>query len=349
MPHGDAIRPEPHLDRAPLEIAAARLEYLAAAIASPGAGVGPPHLRPAAAPQAADDDQVGPRLAGDVGWQARDAAVMRRHEHVADLGFRRHEPGQSIPLDVAGEEQPAARGLDREHDARLVVVGTAFVLMQHPDSTERIGGDFVTCRELADRYPAFVDQTKQFTDGESVAPQESPGDRNLPDPKPLQQIGHGIEMIGVGMGENERVDPADRPAPENGGHPPAGGSRSAETARVVDDHPSPGTADDDPAAMPHGRHDHLDGLRSGARHCHANPAQPRPCQRRQNPCGRPKKGLAGQTDEHRTRSEIPADRPPERWPDHPRIASRNQRGSVHDRFDRPEDEIAEAAEESGDE
>jgi len=286
---------------------------------------------------------------GDVGRKARDAAVMRRHEHVAGLGIRGHEPGQPVPLDVAGEQQPAARRLDGKHDARLVIVGTAFVLVEHPDPTERIGGDLVAHRERAYRNPAFVDLPQQFPDGQRVAPQEGPGDSNLAERKPLQQVRHGIEVVGVGMGEDECVDPGDRAAPEDGGHPTAGGSWRPEPAGVVDEHPAAGAADDDPAAMPHGRHDDLERLRTGACHRDTDPTQAAPGRRRQDPGRRPAEGLAGQAEEHQARSGIPADRPPERWSWNPGISSRHGGCGIHDRFDRPEDEIAEAAEESGEE
>lgn len=70
--------------------------------------------------------------------------MMRGHEHIADLGQRRDEVGQGSAFDVAGQQEPAAGGLDSQHEARLVVVGAGVDVMlvpsgmQHPHAAERI-------------------------------------------------------------------------------------------------------------------------------------------------------------------------------------------------------------------
>jgi hypothetical protein len=62
-------------------------------------------------------------------------------------------------------------------------------------------------------------------------------------------------MVGVGVGDHQRVDMADPLVPEHALHRPPRRRGCAEATGIVDEAASPGAADHHATAMPHRRRD----------------------------------------------------------------------------------------------
>jgi len=97
---------------------------------------------------------------------------------------------------------------------------------------------------------------EQLTNAPRPALHECRRHHDLTDGESLQQAGDSIEVVGVGVGDDEGVDPADPFVPKHAGHRAAGSRRAAEPTGVVEERAAGRRADDDPTAMPDGRHDH---------------------------------------------------------------------------------------------
>jgi hypothetical protein len=271
---------------------------------------------------------------------------MRGHEHVAGVWIRGDEPGQRIPLDVAGEEQPAARRVHREHEARLVVLHRSrrFIRrMEHADAAERVERERLPGLGGPHRHARRRRQPQEFPDRPRVAPEERRGHDDLPHGKPIEQFGHGVEVIGVGMGDDERVDPRQALVPEHGRHGPPGRRRRSQPAGVVDEASPRRTPHHDPTAMPHRRHHHphLGRLRSEQpRGAGADPAHDDPCRGHRGPCAQADEPLPRQADERKPEQHIPSRQPPARRPGHPAVAPRQPGGPRHDGPDAAERAVA---------
>jgi hypothetical protein len=166
---------------------------------------------------------------------------MRRHEHVAVLRPRCHEVGQGWALDVAGEQEPAAGRLDSQHEARFVVVSpwVAIVLascsMQHPHAAQRVDRKRLTRPNDLNRHHARRGAASHLSHTRRRARKKGLGDDDSTHAKPCQQIGHGVEVIGVGVRDDERVDPRHSLRPQERFHAPPRGSGRPEPPRVVDE------------------------------------------------------------------------------------------------------------------
>jgi hypothetical protein len=166
---------------------------------------------------------------------------MRGHEHVAVLRPRCHEVGQGRALDVAGEQKPAASRLDSQHEARFVVVSpwVAITLaprsMQHPHAAQWVECKRVTRPNDLNRHHTRRGAASHLGHTRRRAREKRLGDDDPAHAKPRQQIGHGVEVIGVGVRDDERIDPRHSLRPQERFHAPPRGSRRPEPSCVVDE------------------------------------------------------------------------------------------------------------------
>jgi len=337
LPHADRGRGEFEGDRTAGRRIAAGLDHgggLSVGLTiGPRRRVGLADLVPGRRAGAADDHPVCRRHPRDVGRQAGAAAMVRRDEHVARPRVRRDEPAQRLPLEVTREEQPASGRLDCQHEARLVVVlpaaGLRVLRMQHADAAERIDGERVAPPHEPHRDTRGPRLIEQVGDGGRAALEKRPGDDDLPHRESLQEFGHGVEVVGVGMGDHERVDAADPLVPEHSSHAATRGGRRAETAGVVEEAAARRAPHQDAAAMPH-RRDH-DPQRRGIRG--DEPAGPAgrqadaaPGHGQRSPGAHAHKPLPGHDQQHRHHRHVPAGHPPSRRSGDPAVSTRHPGG-----------------------
>jgi len=146
--------------------------------------------------------------------------MMRGHEHIADLGPRRDEVGQGFAFDVAGQQEPAAGGLDSQHEARLVVVGPGVDRMlvrrgmHHPHAAERVDRECLSRPHDLHRHVIRGSPAAHLRHARRRTGEERLRDDDPAHAKPREQIGHGVEVIGVGMRDHKRVDPRDSLRPQ---------------------------------------------------------------------------------------------------------------------------------------
>ncbi len=155
-----------------------------------GGPIGLLDIRPAAAAGPAYDHHAGRRRPGDVGRQAREAAVVRGHEHITGIRAGGHKRFQSGALEIARQEKPPADRLHRHHDARLVVGNTAHRLaitllpvarMQYAYATGGIQWKRVIGRHRANGNSGLPGQQEKLTDGGRVAMEEGLRHHDLSD------------------------------------------------------------------------------------------------------------------------------------------------------------------------
>jgi hypothetical protein len=194
-----------------------------------------------------------------------------------------------------------------------------------------------------DRYAGRRGLPKQFTDAPRPALHECRRHHDLTHGEPLQEAGHGIEVVGVGMGDDERVDPAHALVPEHAGHRAAGGRRATKPAGIVEERAAGGCADDDPAAMADGRHDDPQARgrrgqepeRGGADEADATPEGGHDQPRTRLP-----QADGGQEQTGGKQPGIPAPDPPARRCRQPDMAPGHPRAPGHAGLDRGERRIA---------
>lgn len=138
---------------------------------------------------------------------------MRRHQHIAALWSRRQEFGQRRAFDVTGEQEPAASRFDGHDEARFVVIGPwidgmrAPCCMQHPHAAERVDRKRLASAHDVDWHPPGCGAAAHLGHSRRRAGKKRFGDDDSPYAKPCEQIGDGVEVIGIGMRDDERVDP----------------------------------------------------------------------------------------------------------------------------------------------
>jgi hypothetical protein len=130
---------------------------------------------------------------------------MRSHEHVACPGARPHEPRERFALDITREQQPPASRFHGEHEARFVVVGAGIDCrairpgMQHPHPAERIDRERLPGGHGAKRNAPGRSPSPHLSDAAGCTREKTFRHHDPPHAKPGQQIGHGVEVIGIGV------------------------------------------------------------------------------------------------------------------------------------------------------
>ena len=147
--------------------------------------------------------------------------MVRCHQHIAPVGISGHEPLGRPALEVARQEPAAAGCLDRHHEARLVVGAAgssrhACRRMEHANPTLRIDGERVARPHDSHGNPAVLKGRDEFAGGRGIARQQGLRGHHLTDDKPVEQFGHRVEVIDVGMRDHEVVDRPRPLAPEHG-------------------------------------------------------------------------------------------------------------------------------------
>ncbi len=79
-------------------------------------------------------------------------------------------------------------------------------------------------------------------------------DPDLADGEPVEQVGQAVVMVGVGVAQDDRVDPPDPSRPERGGDDPAADVRVSHPAAVVKQRAAAWSADEDRQAVIDGQH-----------------------------------------------------------------------------------------------
>jgi hypothetical protein len=196
--------------------------------------------------------------------------VVRSHEHIARIGTGSHECFQGGSLQVSSQQEPPARGLHRHHDARLVVgrpplhpLGRIVTVprVQHAHAAGRVEGKRVVSRHRADRNPRLTGQEQHLADGSRVTTQEGIRHDNFADRESLDQIRHGVEVISIGVGNDERIDVAQPLIPQHTFHRSPGGPWRAEASGVIHETAAPRTANHHATAVPHRRSNHPEAHR----------------------------------------------------------------------------------------
>ena len=297
---------------------------------------------------------------------------MRRDEHITGLRPCRHEPREGVPLEIAGEEQATAGRFDRKHDAPLVVghggvepsmpgagclpvvwVGVRIVAirMQNADAAVRIDGEFVSGPDRAQRDALVDDPLQEIGDRRRPALQKVGRDHDLAHGEPLEELRHGVEVVCVGMGDDERVDPPYALAPQHPRQRPAGGGRRPQPAGVIEQASARRAADHDARAMSDRSHHHPERPRPGV-HEPTEPAHHKADDDPGHPHAPPGAG-PGQTslwqhEAHRREQHVPADDPPPRRRRQPRMAAGHGRRPGHEPADAGERDVAGGAARAGD-
>ncbi len=186
--------------------------------------------------------------------------MMRSHEHIARIRTGSHECFQSGSLQVSSQQEPPARRLQRHHDACLVVgnsplrasgCSVTVPWVQHAHAAGRIERKRVASRHSADRNPRLPGEEQQFANGGRVAMQERIRHDNFTDRESLDQVGHGVKVIGIGVGNNDRIDVTQPLIPQHAFHRSPGGPRRAEAAGVIHETAAPWAANHHATAVPH--------------------------------------------------------------------------------------------------
>jgi hypothetical protein len=268
--------------------------------------------------------------------------MVRSDEHIAGVGARGHKPRQSLSFEVAGQQHSPAGGLNRHHEAHLIVGHwprrspaeiVAVPGMQHPHPTGGVERKGIAGCNHANWNPGLAGQQEQFADGGRVAAQEGFRHHDLTDRKPLDQVGDSVEMIGIGMGNHERVDMANPLVPEHSFHRPPRRPRRTEAAGVIHQAPARRAANHHATAMPHRRGDH------------PQPGRPRRCGPYDQAAGEPHhdppagnkppyerllQAIPRNPQQGGHETGVPADQPPSRWTCHPGVGQRQLGGHLDD-------------------
>jgi len=158
--------------------------------------------------------------------------MMRRHEHVATVRVGCYEPGQRLPFEVASEEHPSARRFDGEHETRFVVacgmgcrchfvplqIATPDLWVQDANPAEWIERERIACLCGPHSDSCHSRLPQQLCYRPRLTHKKGGRHDDLSNSKSLEQFRHGIEVICVGMRDDERIDPRDTLMPENGRH-----------------------------------------------------------------------------------------------------------------------------------
>jgi hypothetical protein len=299
-----------------------------------GSRIGLLDILPAATAGPAHDHHAGRRRSGDVGGQAREAAVVRGHKHITGIRAGGHKRFQSGPFKITRQEKPPADRLHRHHDARLVVGNAAHRLaitilpaarMQHPHAARVVKRKRVISRHRANGNSGLPGQQEKLADSGRVAMEEGLRYHDLTDRESFDQIGHGIEMVGIGVGDHERVDVADPLVPEHALHRSPCCPGCAEATGIVDKAASPGAADHHAAAVPQRRRDSPQA--GGPRRHHALQPAPHdpddhPAAGHEPPGERLPQTIPCDPEQGCHQAGIPTHHPPSRRPGHPGIGRR---------------------------
>ena len=271
--------------------------------------------------------------------------MMGGDEEVAGAGIASHEPVECGPFEVTGEEGPPACRFNRHDEARLVVGGGGHrpirrAWVEHADATERIEGNLVSGRDGPEGDSRGSDPRQDLGDGGGRARQKGLGDNDAADLEAFEDIGNSVEMIGVGMGDDERVDATDPLAPEQRRKPAPRRHTGAKPPGVVHQAASGGTADDQTASMPHRCGDHLEARSRFDRERADEKADGSPHPGRARPCRGANQPRGGDSEQDRHDSDIPPRRPPGRRSGHPMKGSRELRGGIDGQFDPRQSPVA---------
>ena len=278
--------------------------------------------------------------------------MMGGDQELTRPGIGGDEPVERPPFEIAREQDPAPRRLDRHNEARLVVgggrPGASRKRMEDTHPTERIEGDLVSGRDRRHRNPRGGDPRENLGDRRCGAGQEGLGNNDAADVEAFEKVRHAVEMIGVGMGDDEGVDPADPLAPEERRKPAPRRHAGAESPGVVDQTASGGPAHDQAAAMSHRRSDHVEARRWADRDHADGEADRGPHSRRTDPNRRARQPGSGEEEEHRHEPGIPPHRPPYRRTRHPMEGPGNPRGEIDRDLDRSQGRVTDRPPDSGD-
>ena len=256
---------------------------------------------------------------------------MRSNQDIARIGPIRHKRFQCGSLQVSGQEQSPAGGLHRQHDTRLVVGNpsrrlsariTVSARVQHPHTTRGVERKCVVGRHRANRNPGLAGHEQHLPDGGRVAAQKGMRHHDLSDRKSIDQCWHGIEVVGIGVGDDERVDVADPLVPQHTRHGPLGRSRRAKAAGVIDQAMATGAANQHTAAMPQRCSNHPQAhwpRRCQAIEQHARDSDDRPTTRHNAPCERSPQSIPRDPQHGQPMAGVPARHPPPRRSGHPGI------------------------------
>jgi hypothetical protein len=86
--------------------------------------------------------------------------------------------------------------------------------MEHTGSAEGIDRKGITCSSRSNGHMTFPCRCEQLGNRNRPVREQRLRDEQFADVKAGQECGHGIEVVGVGMRNDERVDPSDTLAPE---------------------------------------------------------------------------------------------------------------------------------------
>jgi len=79
--------------------------------------------------------------------------------------------------------------------------------MEGPHATERIEGEGITRDDGAQRDGADPQCLEDARHRRRVRPQERRWHQHPAHAEALEQLGQGVEVVGIGMGDHDRVDP----------------------------------------------------------------------------------------------------------------------------------------------
>ncbi len=277
--------------------------------------------------------------------------VVRRHEHVAGARPGAYERRKCVAFEISGEQHAPARGFDRQDEARFVVSRPRRrrpgSWLERSHTAERIERERIAGREGADRDPACAEPREQVGHGRRVGvEEESLRHHDDPHSEATEQFGHRVEVVGVGMGEDEHVDPAHALAPQHTSERPPRSTGRAQTTGIVEQAPSRRRPHDDAAPVADvGDHDPQapritigkppDGCPDNAHHA--------PSDHERGPRATASQHVWAEQHDGCRERHVPARHPPRGRPRQPGMAQRNRRPEIHEPPDPSERQVAAGA------
>ncbi len=205
------------------------------------------------APSAADDDPGGGRPVEKPGDVPGAAAVVGSHHHVAGQRRTVEQRAQPRAVQIAGQENPAIGELDQQHHAVRVVavIESGLRWQQHVGPRRTTGRQTIAGPDRNDWDPREMDHVEQMVYGR-IAPLGHYGRHaHGSDGKPIHQPRQGVVVVGVGVREDNEIEPVDPAGPERRGNRLGRRAGRTEPARVVQSPLPAGQFEQDRRAVPH--------------------------------------------------------------------------------------------------
>jgi len=152
--------------------------------------------------------------------------MVGRDECIAGVGISPHKPLQRLSFQIARQQQAPAGRLHRQHQARLIIVARFrlccgslifrigfWIGVEHAHPAEIVEGQGIPGSHGLHRHSRGLRFPQKIGHGERVALQKGPGDDHFPHAEPFEEFGNRVKVVGVGMGDHQRIDASHPLAP----------------------------------------------------------------------------------------------------------------------------------------